>query len=79
MHTQVGLAVAAVALLTAGLSGCGDNNGNGNGATTNDVKPGPSVSCSPGTRPGSTTAQAGEDRKGCDSPPTPSSSATSSP
>jgi hypothetical protein len=79
MRTRVGLAVAAAALLTAGLSGCGDNNGNGNGVTTNDVTPGPGVSCSPGTRPGSTTAQTGEDRKGCDGLPTPSASATSSP
>jgi hypothetical protein len=79
MHTRVGLAVAAAALLAAGLTGCGDNNGNGNGVTTNDIKPGPSVSCSPGTRPGSTTAQTGEDRKGCDGLPISSSSSTSSP
>jgi hypothetical protein len=80
MRTQFTLAVAAAALVVAGMSGCGDNNGNGNGVTTNDVKPGPKVSCSPGTRPGSTTAQTGEDRKGCDGfPITPSPSGTGTP
>lgn len=79
MRSRVALAVVALTLLTSGLCGCGHNNGNGNGVTTNDVKPGPGVNCSPGTRPGSTTAQTGEDRSGCDGLATPSSSATSTP
>jgi hypothetical protein len=78
MRTRTALAVLAAALLAAGLSGCGDNNGNGNSVTTNDVTPGPSVSCSPGTRPGSSTAQTGEDRHGCTGLPTPTTTSSSS-
>jgi hypothetical protein len=84
MRTRAGLLVLATVLIASGLSGCGDNNGNGNSVTTNDVTPGPSVSCSPGTRPGSVTAQTGEDRHGCTGLPTPTttlapSSTTSTP
>jgi hypothetical protein len=85
MRTQVSLLVVTAALLVAGLSGCGANNGNGSSVTTNDVTPGPSVSCGPGTRPGTGTAQTGKDRHGCTIPVTPttstipSSSATTAP
>jgi hypothetical protein len=75
MRARAGLALAA-ALVAAGLCGCGDNNGNGNSVTTNDVTPGPSVSCSPGTRPGTGTAHTGKDRHGCTLPITPSTSTT---
>jgi hypothetical protein len=78
MPTRAGLAILATALLTAGLSGCGDNNGNGDSVTTNDVTPGPNVSCSPGTRPGSGTAQTGEDKHGCSGLPTPTTTPSSS-
>jgi hypothetical protein len=78
MPTRAGLAILATALLTAGLSGCGDNSGNGDSVTTNDVTPGPSVSCSPGTRPGGSTAQTGEDKHGCTGLPTPTTTASSS-
>jgi hypothetical protein len=78
MRTRAALAVVVLALLTSGLCGCGDNNGNGNSVTTNDVTPGPSVSCSPGTRPGTGTAQTGKDRHGCSIPVTPTTSLTPS-
>jgi hypothetical protein len=79
MPTRVGLMVVAAALLASGMTGCGANNGNGDSVTTNDVTPGPSVSCSPGSRPGSSTAQTGEDKHGCSVLPSPTSTSASTP
>lgn len=76
MRTRIGLVTVSATLVVSVLTGCGDNNGNGNSVTTNDVTPGPSVSCSPGTRPGSGTAQTGEDRHGCTGLPIPPTSPT---
>jgi hypothetical protein len=78
MRTRVGLVLVAAIVLASGLGGCGANNGNGDSVTTNDVTPGPNVSCSPGTRPGSSTAQNGEDRHGCTGLPTPTTTPTPS-
>lgn len=39
--------VAAAGLLLVTAAGCGSNNGNGDSSQTNNVNPGPSVSCPP--------------------------------